>query len=176
MEHIVISAIGENNPNAISELFLLSAKNDCNIEETRLAAMGAEIAITMLISGAWNAIAKIEAGLENLKENFILTAKRTKLPQVTEETPALLPYVVELVAINEPGLIYEIVNFFVRQTIAITNLQTNTYTTLRSISPMLSLRMQIGLPAELSIASFREQFALFCDDLNLDGVLEPEKP
>lgn len=174
MEHIVISAIGENNPIAMSELFLLIAKNECNIAETRMSVMGSEVAAILLIAGPWNAIAKIEAGLDALKESFVLTAKRTKpIPDTTEDC---LPYLVQLVAINEPGIIYEIISFFVRQNISISDLQTTTYTNPRSTSPMLSLSMDVGLPADLSIASFREQFSLFCDDLNLDGVLEPEKP
>jgi glycine cleavage system transcriptional repressor len=35
--------------------------------------------------------------------------------------------------------------------------------------------MTVDVPANIHIATLREQFLIFCDELNLDGVLEPAK-
>ena len=40
---------------------------------------------------------------------------------------------------------------------------------------MFSVRMNIGIPADIQIAVLRDEFMDFCDSLNIDAVLEPFK-
>lgn len=173
MEHLVISATGANRPDAINELFLLPAKNDCNIESSRLTVMGSEVAIIMMVSGNWNTIVKVETGVTSLKNDFEITVKRTKTHPANEN---MVSYLVQIVAANQSTLVYEIINFFVKQNIYIDDMQTDIFSVKFTGTPMLSLNMRIGIPTNLSIADFREIFTLLCDELNIDGILEPEKP
>ena len=40
---------------------------------------------------------------------------------------------------------------------------------------MFALSMMINIPAKAHLASLRENFLMFCDDRNLDAILEPYK-
>ena len=40
---------------------------------------------------------------------------------------------------------------------------------------MFSVHMLLDVPGEIQIASLREEFLDFCDQLNLDAVIEPMK-
>jgi glycine cleavage system transcriptional repressor len=40
---------------------------------------------------------------------------------------------------------------------------------------MFSVRIALGIPANVHIASLREEFMDFCDSMNIDAVLEPVK-
>lgn len=173
MEYLVISAIGPNNPNAVSELLLLAAKNDCSIEKSRLTVMGSDMALAILVSGNWNTIAKVETGIVGLKKDLSITTRRTK--SFTPPGEDLLPYLVQIIAINQPSLVYEITNFFVQHTIFIDDLQTSIFPSSFGNTNMISVHMRIGVPGDISLADFRETFTLLCDELNMDGVLEPEK-
>jgi glycine cleavage system transcriptional repressor len=173
MEHLIIAAIGPSNSTTLNELALLAAKNDCLIEETRMTAMGTELATIMLISGNWNTIAKMEAAVNSLSTPLAIVTKRSK-PLTTPGE--LLPYIVQIVATNRAGIIYEIINFFTIQNIVIDDLQTTTYAASLTAIEMLSLTMRIGITSNTSISDFHEQFAVLCDELNIDGSLEPEKP
>ncbi|MEJ2397928.1 MAG: glycine cleavage system protein R, partial [Gammaproteobacteria bacterium] len=42
-------------------------------------------------------------------------------------------------------------------------------------SPMFTLSMTVEIPAATHISSLREQFMEFCDQLNLDAIMEPVK-
>lgn len=174
MEYLIITAIAPNRPIIISELAMLAAKNECNIENNRITVLGSEIAIMMMVSGNWNTIAKLEANLTALEKEYgtPIAVKRTKLYIAAED---LLPYILEIVALDQPGIVYQITNFLVQQNIYIKDLLTETYSTHLSGAVMCSLNLRLGIPADLSIADFREQLALLCDDLNLDGILEPER-
>lgn len=173
MEHLIISAIGDNNPQALNELFLLIAKNECNVEESRMTLLGSHIAIIIMITGHWNTIAKVEAALTNLQKNFLLTVQRTPAYKIKED---VFPYLVSIVGLNQSHIVYEAINFFVQQGIIIDDIQTTTYAASLAGTTMLEINLRVGVSATLSIADFREQFAVLCDELNLDGSLEPEKP
>ena len=40
---------------------------------------------------------------------------------------------------------------------------------------MFSLHMTISVPTDISIAAMRNEFMDFCDQLNLDAIMEPVK-
>lgn len=171
MEYLAITALGPYNPIAINDFFLLAAKNDCTIQNTYLSALGSEVALMTTVSGNWNNIAKLENSLPLMKEVFAINIRRTKPPTLPED---LLPYSVKIVSINQPSVAFETINFFVRQNIHIMEMQTHNYITQLTGTAMISLKMRIGVPIDFSIADFREQFILLCDDMNLDGTVEPE--
>jgi len=42
-------------------------------------------------------------------------------------------------------------------------------------TPMFSVHLTVDIPASLQIALLRDEFMDFCDQLNLDAVIEPIK-
>ena len=42
-------------------------------------------------------------------------------------------------------------------------------------TPMFSVHMSVGIPADIHIAALRDEFMDYCDALNLDAVIEPIK-
>jgi glycine cleavage system transcriptional repressor len=128
----------------------------------------------MMLQGEWNAIAKIEHTLPGLAQRLGLTTmlKRTNLP---EPQVTLVPYDIHVVGLDNPGIVCEIANFFSSQSINAVNLSTDTYAAPHTGAPMVRLFMTINIPKDIHIADLREQFLLFCDDLNLDAIMEPAK-
>ena len=92
---IVLSAVGTDRPGVVKDIS--KAILDCggNIEESRMAALGAEFAVLLLISGNWHTLTKLEKALDDLKEKdgLTITIKKTGeresvfLLQVVEEFP-----------------------------------------------------------------------------------------
>jgi glycine cleavage system transcriptional repressor len=40
---------------------------------------------------------------------------------------------------------------------------------------MFSVHLTVDIPADIQIATLREEFMDFCDQLNLDAIIEPLK-
>lgn len=173
MEQLIISAITEDRNAFLEELLSIIHKHACLIEASRATMMGSELASIILVSGHWNGIAKLESSLTNLTEKGLITFKRT---QAFLHDNEILPYLVQLVAFNQPTVIYEIIHFFIQQNIYIDDFQTTTYAASFTGTTMLSFTLRIGIPASAILSDFREQFALLCDELNIDGTLDPERP
>lgn len=171
---LVISALGADKPGIVDEVARTATEARCNIEDSRMAVLGGEFALILLASGSWDAIAKLEAGLPALGRRLDLTiiSRRTEPRQQTVQA---MPYHVNVIALDNPGIVHEISNFFASQRINIEEMNTTTYAAPHTGSPMFSLSMTVNIPYNIHIASLREQFMLFCDDRNLDAIIEPFK-
>ena len=171
---LVISAIGADRPGIVNRLSMAVLDHNCNIVDSRMTVLGGEFAIILMISGSWDAIARLEQVLPKTGEELGLTviSKRTE-PRGTSTN--LLPYLVEVVSMDHPGIVYHVANFFSSRNINIEDLSTGSYAAAHTGTPMFSMHMTISVPADQHIGQLREQFSEFCDELNLDAILEPAK-
>jgi len=172
--YLVISALGEDRPGIVQELSRVILDAGCNIEDSRMTVLGGEFAVILLVSGNWNNIAKLESALGGAERRLGLTivAKRTEARRPAAD---LLPYSVDVVALDHPGIVHHLAEFFSSRDINIEELSTATYAAAHTGTPMFSVHMTVNVPASVHIASLREEFMDFCDELNLDAVLEPVK-
>ena len=172
--HLVISAVGQDRPGIVESLSQTILDCGCHVGDSRMAVLGGEFALVMLLSGHWNAIAKLESALPRLEEklNLAIQARRTQTRQGTEK---LIPYAVEVVAIDQPSIVHDVSSFFARRGINIEDLYTCRYPAPQTGAAMFTLHLTVGIPSDLAIASVRGEFMDFCDELNLDAMLAPVK-
>lgn len=174
MNYLVLSALGNDRPGIVNELSKAILDSGCNIVDSRMTVLGGEFAIIMLISGNWNNVAKMENMVGSLQDRLelVIITKRTDKRQTR---PNLLPYAVEAVAMDHPGIVYHLANFFSSRNINIEDLQTGSYAAAHTGTAMFSVHLIAGIPSDVPIAALREEFLDFCDELNLDGIIEPHK-
>ncbi|MBK1734127.1 glycine cleavage system protein R [Halorhodospira abdelmalekii] len=171
---MVITALGADRPGIVHELASAITETGSNIEDSRMIVLGGEFAILLMVSGRWNELAKLESSLPNCTKRLGLEVhiKRTE-PGAKKEQ--LLPYTVEVVALDHPGIVAELANFFASREINIRELNTSSYAAAHTGTPMFSVHLAIDVPAGIHIATLREEFMGFCDQLNLDSMMEPAK-
>jgi len=171
---LVITAVGDDRPGIVDKLSMAILDCGCNINDSRMTVLGGEFALILLVSGKWNELAKLENQLPGLGESLTLTitSKRTELEA---RQPNLLSYSVDVVSIDHPGIVYKIANFFSNRNINIRELNTNSYAAAHTGTPMFTINMIVNVPTDVRIASLREDFLDFCDELNMDAALEPAK-
>src|ERR1700730_5727090 len=110
MEYLIITALGPDQKTIIKDLIQLSAKHQCNIQDSRMTTLGAHTGLIMLVSGNWRSIARLETAITSLQSKGISAmVKRTEIPKIAD---SFLPYLVQVVALDSPGIIYEICDFF----------------------------------------------------------------
>ncbi len=172
--YLVITASGEDKVGLVDRLSGKITESGCNIEESRMAVLGGQFALIMLLSGPWNALSKIEAQMGALGDQLGLSIihKRTRKRELTQPT---IPYEVDVVAMDHPGIVRNLAAFFSRNGINIEELQTNTYPAPHTGTPMFSVTMTVGIHADVHIPSLRGSFLDYCDDLNLDASFEPAR-
>ncbi len=171
---LVISALGEDHPGIVNQLSKTILEHGCNIEDSRMTVLGGEFAAILLVEGKWNTLAKIENSLPELERQLGMTiiSKRTGERASSRN---LLPYAVDVVSMDHPGIVNNLAGFFADRNINIEDMATSTYAAAHTGTPMFSVHMTVGIPADVHIAGLREEFMDYCDGLNLDAVLEPLK-
>lgn len=172
--YLVISALGEDRPGLIAELTETILHSGCNIEDSRMSTLGGEFAVIMLVSGNWNNVAKLEDILPTIQDKLgmLISSKRTEPRHLVQQE---IPYTVEVVSLDHPGIVQQIAGFFSTRKINIHDLYTTCHHAAHTGSPLFTLSMTVEVPAATHISHLREQFMEFCDQLNLDAILEPTK-
>jgi glycine cleavage system transcriptional repressor len=172
--YIVISAVGPDKTGIVDNLAEAVADSGCNILESRMTAMNSEFAAMLLVSGNWNTLAKLEGMLPAVGEHtgLDITTHRT---EPAPSSSNIMPYAVEVVALDQPGIVHQLAHFFASRDISIREMATNTYQTNYTETPMFAIHMNVDIPASQRIATLREEFMDFSDQLNLDSVIEPIK-
>ena len=169
---LVITASGEDKIGLVDRFSSKITESGCNIEESRMAVLGGQFALIMLVSGPWHALSKLEGQMGQMGDQLGLAIvhKRT---QKRERTQPVMPYSVEVVAMDHPGIVRNLAVFFSRKGINIEELQTDTYPAPHTGAPMFSVAMTVGIHAGIHLPTLREDFLDYCDDLNLDATFEP---
>ncbi len=173
-QYLVISALGHDRPGIVKNITQPISESGANILDSRMTILGGEFAILMMVEGGWDTIAKLETMLPSLEQKLELTivAKRTDSQQHPVKA---IPYSVNVVALDHPGIVNQLAEFFSSRNINIQDLYTDSYNAAHTGTPMFTATLIVNIPSDVSIARLREEFFYFCDGLNLDGVLEPAK-
>lgn len=169
---LVISAVGEDRPGIVKELSKALLERGCNIADSRMTVLGGEFALILMAEGSAEAIAATKALLPELQQQLGLTI----IARQTQRRPAarnLVPYEVEVVAMDHPGIVHDVAQFLAGRGINIEDMDTSTYAAPHTGTPMFSLHMTVSVPADVPVSRLREQFLDFCDELNLDATLDP---
>ena len=171
---LVISALGNDKPGIVNELSKAILDQGGNISESRMTVLGGEFAMMLLVTGNNECIDNIISKLEETGQNLNLTliAKET---QSQESNHKRLPYQITVVSMDHPGIVHNISDFPSNRDLNIEEIETKTYPAAHTGTPMFSLDMTISVPADSSVRSLRDEFIIFCDDLNLDASLESKR-
>ena len=170
--HLVITATGADRAGLVERLAGKIAECGCNIEESRMAQLGMQCAMVMLVSGQWNELSRLEGQLEPLAGQLDLTIHHQRTRR-RERTQVAMPYRVDVVAPDHPGIVHNLATFFARHGIAIEEMQTDTYPAPHTGAAMCAIMMVVGIPSSVHLPTLRGDFLDYCDDLNLDAIFEP---
>ena len=172
--YLVITALGEDRPGIVGKLSEAILDSGGNIVDSRMTVLGGEFAVILMIDGKWNALAKLEDALPALGKRLDLTivSKRTKAAKPATD---LMPYLVDVITVDQPGIVYRVASFFSSRGINIQELSTTRYAAAHTGTPMFALSMTANIPTNLHIASLRDEFLDFCEAQNMDATLEPGK-
>jgi glycine cleavage system transcriptional repressor len=171
---MIICAVGGDPSAIVHELARVILDCGGNIKESRMTSLGSDFGMLLLASGNWHTISRLERELEKFAEQHGVTVqcKRTEPKRLGKE---LLPYAVDVVGLDQPGIVHNLSGFFTTRKVQIGEISTRSYTATHTGAPMFSVQMFINIPSTVHIAALREEFMELCDHLNVDAIMEPVK-
>ena len=171
---LVIAALGEDRPGLVDSLSGWIMDNGCNIADSRMMVLGGEFAVLLLVTGNWNSLAKLENQIAQTEKQLGMTIN-VKRTSVRPQRGDLLPYAVDVVSLDHPGIVHNLASFFSRRNINIQELNTTQYAAAHTGTPMFAVQITANIPASQHIAGLRDEFLDFCETQNMDATIEPAK-
>lgn len=169
-QYIVLTAVGQDRPGIVNDVSKTILDSGGSITDSRMTVLGGEFALLMLVTGNDIAIESMENELRSVQEKYGLEVlfKRT---EPKEQVSACVPYHVTVIAMDHPGIVHEVADYFASRSINIEEMDTSSYAAPHTGTQMFSLEMNVSIPSDLSIAELRDEFTAFCNELNLDASI-----
>jgi glycine cleavage system transcriptional repressor len=168
---LAVTAIGPDRAGLVRDLSEVVTGAGCNIQESRMMALGSEFAVLMLVAGKWHAIGKLRDRLSRLERDGDLTVTVRDAESRVQDNAA--PYHVDVVTLDHEGIVLGLSRFFAAKGLEIAEMNTRRYNAPHTGAAMFSVQMTVNVPATVHLATLREDFLEYCDTENLDAVFEP---
>ena len=167
-QQLVLTAIGEDRSGIVSELTQLVSDCNCNIIDSRIAILGGEFTLIMLLSGAMSSISRVEHTLptKGMELGLLTMMKRASSH---EEDNNLGAYNLEYTGIDTPGTLSKITGFIAQHNISIASLKSDTFD--QNDELHMRCELELNLPQQIDLDEFKVQFESLSNTLNVDYIL-----
>src|SRR5438045_8551495 len=173
-QHLAVSAIGSDRTGMVHELTRVISESGGNIRESRMPNLGTEFAMLLLVSGNWHALAKLETELKRLAETSNLSIHLKRTEPRTPRTD-MLPYSIDVVCLDQSGIVSGLSGFFATRGIDIAEVSTRTCPAAHTGAPMFAVQMIVNVPSGIHVGHVREELMAIRDSLHREAILQPVK-
>jgi glycine cleavage system transcriptional repressor len=170
--YVVFTAVGPDRPGLVNEISSLIRTAGANLEDSRMAVLGGEFAIILLVSGSSEAIERVKQIGARVESELKL---HCILKETTRVTPPqdYLPYRIQVSGADRPGIVQAIASILASRGINVASLESSVTYAPESGTPLFVLEAELHVPSKIVLSELRSQLAATCDEENLDFALEP---
>lgn len=168
----VLTAVGEDRVGIVDDLSTLVTKQGCNIEESRMAVLGGEFAIVMLVSGNPGALETL-GRMAPARGTELRLRVETRLTRAPRPQGAGRPYLLETVSLDAPGIVQAVAEVLRRHGVNIENLDTETASAPWTGAPMFRMRAHVVVPGGTAVSELRHELEALELERDLDITLKP---
>lgn len=171
---LTISVLGRPKGNIALEMFKAIRERGGEVEDCRIAQIGDRLTASLLVSGNWSTLGRLETALPSIAEKLELQVRFERC-EPRPFNPDFRPYAAEVIAPQDANLLVNILEFFQGQDVLVTEISTQKYASTYTGAEMASVQLVLHVPVNQHPQALRESFMDLCDDLNADGMLDPIK-
>jgi glycine cleavage system transcriptional repressor len=173
--YAVFSAIGADRVGIVDDLSGLVADAGGNIEESKMAVLGGEFAVMMLVSMEPGELERLEARIGELEAGLSLKigVRRTHEGAGAERGR---PYSLETVSLDGKGIVHSVSAVLRRHGINIEDLETSTERAPLTGAPLFRMKASVVLGQGVAIGALRRELEELQAAQDLDILLMPLVP
>jgi len=166
--YLVITIIGPDRRGIVAKITEIALKYRANIEESRMARLGGDFAVIMLVTVPTDREADLLSGLELLEaQGLSVTSKTTSLARL-KVFEGFVPYEISLVGADHEGIVHRVAEFLAEQRVQVETMDTHTTQAPVSGTPLFAMQAMIQAPPELSLSRLRQALMELGDALGVD--------
>jgi len=167
----VLTAVGPDRPGLVNSLSSLITAAGANLEDSRMAVLGGEFAMILLISGSAEALDRARLIGPQAESDLGLRCilKDTSPPHPPAD---YLLYRIEVTGVDRPGIVQAIAGILAGREINVASLESHLSYAPFSATPMFVLVADLQVPSKTMLSDLRNELAATCEEENLDFRLE----
>src|SRR5829696_4123594 len=166
---LVLSCLGPDRPGLVAEVTDYVSGHSGNVEDSRMAVLGAEFGILLLVSGTPAEIAANERDLGALSQQtgLDIRARRTEAPR-EHRRAATIPCVVTAEALDHEGIVRAVTRALAGAGVNIVSFEATAYEAPVTGSPLFRMEARVDLPEGVTVNRVRKAMDAVAEEQNLD--------
>ena len=170
---LVLTLTGSDRIGLVEQVTKLVLECDGNVESSRMARLGGEFAMLMLISIPDQKLVKLSGVIEILLgQGFTVTSCQTEVSDPNQFS-GWLPFQVEVHGADHEGIIHNIAQYLAAHQVNIETMDTNMVKAPMSGTPLFLMNAIVLVPPDLSFHAIQDELEMVGDNLNVDIHFKP---
>jgi glycine cleavage system transcriptional repressor len=169
--YLVLTAVGPDRPGLVNEISSMVLAAGANLEDSRMAILGGEFALLILLSGEAKAIDEVElrGGDLGARLGLRVMSKLTSSPQPARD---FLPYRISVTGVDRPGIVQRVAAVLAGRSVNVASLESRLEYAPESGTPMFILQAALQIPSALALADLQRELAAACEQESWEFSLE----
>jgi glycine cleavage system transcriptional repressor len=173
-KHIVLTLTGPDKVGIVESVTSVIAKQDGNVEASRMTRLGGEFAMLMLIALSENKFANLNQDFQQMRtDGYQVTLLPTE--DGSKKYAGWLPYEIEVTGADHEGIIYDISHHLAAQGINIESMDTSSTPAPMSGTPLFMMKGVVLVPPKLTFHVWSDELEEIGDKLNVSVKVEMVK-
>ncbi len=168
MVTFVLTLTGPDRIGIVDELTGLLLKRGGNVETSRMARLGGEFAVLMLVTMPETPFSQLDEGLKSLESRGYKLTTTPAQQAVAEPQPGWHPYKVEVLGADHEGIIHQVARYLSARGINIESADSGCSPAPTSGAPLFAMTALLSVPPDLSDTGWEAGLQEIGTLLNLD--------
>jgi glycine cleavage system transcriptional repressor len=173
--NMVLTLNGHDRVGIVDQVTKLVLEFAGNVEASRMARLGGEFAMLMLISIESDKYESLKNGIQALEhDNYTVATCQTKQADTANYT-GWIPFQVEVSGADHEGIIHHITHFLAQRNINIEAMDTSMIKAPMSGTPLFMMTAVVVTPPSLRLKDWQDEIIHVGDEMNVDISVTPYK-
>jgi glycine cleavage system transcriptional repressor len=169
LEQFVLIASGGDRLGVVEQFTSLILEHEGNIEASRMARLGGDFAMLMLVTAPAERVAALREKLEGL-DTYSVHTRPAELRGGTASA-RVKPYGITVAGADHLGIIYQIARYLTERGVNIETMNTEVEAAPMSGAPLFTMSAVVIAPAGLDADELRQALARLGDQLGVDTAV-----
>ncbi len=172
-KYLMVTTVGPDRRGMVEKITEVILEHQGNIEQSRMARLGGEFAVIMLLSLPEAQEETLLGGLETLEaQDLTIISRPTDLSRL-EKFKGYVPYEISTFGADHEGIVHSVAQYLASQRINVETMDTHTTQAPLTGTPLFSMRAIVHAPPKLTLGQLRAKLAEIGDQLGVDIEVKP---
>ena len=166
--HLVLTAVGPDKSGTVEMITDIIVANSANIEESKMARLGGEFAVIMLLSLPEEKVQDLIVNLDTLQDKGLtIVTRRTDFSRLTSFR-GFVPYDIVVLGADHEGIVNRVARYLASENINVEEMDTYVTNAPNTGTPLFSMFAKVQVPPEVALSKLRRKLAEVGDELDVD--------